>query len=94
MVLVYESPEQTRAFNFPYQIGHQGDSPTLSLSQYYEINDMDIVVVGSDGLFDNVDKEMILKILQNEVKTSRKIPDIKKICLEMGNLAYRLSLDK
>lgn len=94
MFLVYKSPEQTKGFNFPYQIGNPGDSPTSAIPQIHEVNDMDIVVVGSDGLFDNVDNEMIMEILQKEVNESRKINDIKKVCLELGNLAYRLSLDK
>ena len=94
MSLVYESPEQTKDFNFPYQIGHIGDSPTSSLVQKHKIYDLDIVVVGSDGLFDNVDHQMILELLQKSIDDSRKISDLKKVCLELGNLAYKLSLDK
>ena len=92
--LVYESPEQTKGFNFPYQIGNPGDSPTSALSQIHEVKHNDIVVVGSDGLFDNVENEMIREILQKAILDSRKIGDIKKTCLQIGNLAYSLSLDK
>lgn len=91
--LVYESVEQTKGFNFPYQIGHIGDSPTSALPHTHDIKDLDIVVVGSDGLFDNVDNEMILRMLQKHVDDSKQIKDIKNLCLELGNLTYKLSLD-
>lgn len=60
----------------------------------HDIEDLDIVVVGSDGLFDNVDKEMIQRMLQEHIDDSKKIKDIKTLCLELGNLSYKLSLDK
>lgn len=92
---MYESPEQTKDFNFPYQIGHQGDSPELAISQTHNINDKDIVLVASDGLLDNVDSEEILSLLRKSIDyETKKITDIKKLCIDLGKIAYTYSLDK
>lgn len=94
LIISHESVEQTKSFNFPYQIGHQGDAPELALDYYHEINHLDIVLVASDGLFDNVDSEEILQLLSNSVDKEKKIKDLKKTILDLGNLAYKYSLDK
>ena len=52
--LVYEYEEHTHGFNFPFQIGSEGDNPNTSLTKQHEINHNDILIVGTDGLFDNV----------------------------------------
>lgn len=92
---MYESPEQTKDFNFPYQIGHQGDPPESALSHTHNIKDQDIVLVASDGLLDNVESEEILALLRKSIDhTTKKIRDIKKLCVDLGNLAYTYSLDR
>ena len=47
--------EHTHDFNFPFQIGSQGDNPTVSLTKQHQVQHNDIIVVGTDGLFDNLD---------------------------------------
>jgi protein phosphatase PTC7 len=46
----YESPEHQRSFNFPYQIGTNGDNPEISIEKTHElINSGDLVILGTDG---------------------------------------------
>ena len=56
LLSIYEFVEQQHRFNFPYQLGKgdMGDDPSHSICMRMEVKEGDIVVVGSDGLFDNV----------------------------------------
>lgn len=54
---MYQFKEQQHQFNFPFQLtrkGHGGDDPYQSICEDFITEENDIVVVGSDGLFDNV----------------------------------------
>jgi protein phosphatase PTC7 len=57
--IIYEtsiiSEEQEHAFNFPFQIGTEGDDPeTASLELTHEVDFGDILLVLSDGVLDNL----------------------------------------
>lgn len=51
---VYRSKEQTYSFNFPYQCGTNCELPHDAIGLCHELKHNDIVVMGSDGLFDNL----------------------------------------
>ena len=54
--VVFQSKEQYRAFNYPYQVGTNGDNPMIYAGvSSHNIKNNDIIVCGSDGLFDNLD---------------------------------------
>jgi len=64
--LAYRSKEQLHSFNYPYQIGTASanvpeDATTIS----FEMKEGDIIVVGSDGLFDNLFDAEILEIVNS-----------------------------
>jgi len=53
----FQSPQQQHNFNFPYQLGSaesMSDQPQAAMRFEMEVAHGDIVVVGSDGLWDNV----------------------------------------
>ena len=54
--MIFRSKEMQKSFNFPYQCGYgqNGDDLKYLFFQDHEIMHNDIVVMGSDGLFDNV----------------------------------------
>lgn len=53
--MYFRSAEQQRQFNFPYQIGSQGDDPkTIGLDLQHTFNHGDILLVFSDGVSDNL----------------------------------------
>lgn len=64
----YKSNEQQHKFNQPFQIGTNGDSPNLAIIESHDIFDKDIVIVASDGLWDNLYDDMILEIINDKVK--------------------------
>ncbi|KAJ3096487.1 hypothetical protein HDU97_005869 [Phlyctochytrium planicorne] len=66
---IFRSEEQQHSFNFPYQLG-TGSSDLPSTAQRYVVNiaEGDIVVLGSDGIFDNVFDEEVLDIVKRVVK--------------------------
>ena len=53
--LYFESPEMQKRFNFPYQVGTQGDEISVSAQRRHkDVEDGDLVMVYSDGYSDNV----------------------------------------
>lgn len=63
--IVFKSKSQEHSFNFPYQIGTNGDSPTKADSNTIPLLPNDIVILGSDGLFDNLYDHQILQIVES-----------------------------
>ncbi|CAO3669239.1 unnamed protein product [Rhizopus stolonifer] len=69
---VFRSEEQQHSFNFPYQLGTASfDSPNDAQQFTVKVEEDDIVVLGSDGLFDNLFDDEILE----EIKNSTEHPD-------------------
>lgn len=70
--LNFMSPQQQHEFNFPYQIGSidsMADAPTAAQRFSLKVNEGDIVVAATDGLFDNVypDEAAALVTLSKEM---------------------------
>ncbi|KAJ1954873.1 hypothetical protein GGI12_005693 [Dipsacomyces acuminosporus] len=61
--MVYRTEEQQHSFNFPYQLGTEEHSDRPSDAQVFrlKIQKGDIIIVGSDGVFDNLFDEDILE---------------------------------
>ena len=41
-------------FNFPYQLGTSGDDPMSANQETHPVEDNDIFILGTDGLWDNL----------------------------------------
>nr|CCA25951.1 hypothetical protein SELMODRAFT_101879 [Albugo laibachii Nc14] len=64
--VVYESKHQSHFFNCPYQLGHlNGDSPEISDQIEYSVQAEDVIILGTDGLFDNLYPSQIAIILDH-----------------------------
>lgn len=62
--LVYRSKEQQHDFNFPFQLGEgSDDTPAVATTRTVSVEPGDLVIVGSDGLFDNMHEESITSIV-------------------------------
>lgn len=48
-LVFYKSPEMTHGFNFPLQLGTNGDNPLQSNTFKHELDKEDIVILASDG---------------------------------------------
>lgn len=51
---LFRSKEQQYSFNFPYQCGTGAELPTIAYDTLHEVQDNDIIVMASDGMFDNL----------------------------------------
>ncbi|KAJ9695462.1 hypothetical protein PVL29_010773 [Vitis rotundifolia] len=68
--MVYKSPVQQSAFNCPYQLGRSKgcDRPSSAEELKVAVKAGDILVVGSDGLFDNMFVSEMKEIIDNVEK--------------------------
>jgi len=70
--IIFRSEEQQHSFNFPFQLGTGSkDSPADADSFTVKVEEGDIVVVASDGLFDNVFDDEIVSIA-SDITTGKK----------------------
>jgi len=90
--IVHVSKSQQKGFNFPFQLGwgRNGDSPNSALSYSHEVKSGDMVILGTDGLFDNLDEYDISGIVDNFLKSNNY--DSNALATEIGQHAYKASL--
>ncbi|KAL6283464.1 hypothetical protein ACE6H2_014393 [Prunus campanulata] len=90
---LYKSPPQQRMFNCPYQLGnHVGyDRPKSALEFVMEAVPGDIIVLGTDGLLDNMFPSEIEDVLVSFGESGR---DCEELASATANLALFNSLDK
>ncbi|KAI9307075.1 phosphatase 2C-like domain-containing protein [Cunninghamella echinulata] len=65
---IFRSEEQQHSFNFPYQLGTGSpDRPKDAQAFNIKVEKNDIIIMGSDGLYDNLFDKEILSIIQSQV---------------------------
>jgi len=65
--IILASESQQHRFNAPFQLGTESDdTPELSDIKKCDLEDGDFVVIGTDGLFDNLYDENILDIIKSK----------------------------
>jgi protein phosphatase PTC7 len=95
VISVFRSKEQTHGFNFPFQIGTSGDDPNRAATQIHNVEHNDIIVVGTDGLFDNVYDETLLELVKPFVSgNSNDVEDITKVADVIAEKAEKLAADQ
>lgn len=67
--MVYVSKEQSHGFNLPFQVGKQCDSAATAKITEHDLNNKDIIILATDGLWDNLSLEIIISTI-NQVKNS------------------------
>lgn len=64
--IIFRTKEQQHSFNFPYQIGTgSADKPQHSQRLTVEVQPGDLIITGTDGLWDNLFDEDILEVVAN-----------------------------
>lgn len=107
--VVYRTTDQTHAFNAPYQLAipPEGlhnviqDSPKVAdiLECPIELQEGDYVVLGSDGLFDNIFDEKIVEMVWNHEQRAQMFerPDfakmLQRLTHDMVELCKKISKD-
>jgi len=90
--VVFQTPVQEHFFDCPYQLGAapeyvpETDYPSDAVQTRQQAQDGDLIVMATDGLWDNVDVVDIVKI-------ASKGDDLDCIAKELGNLAFENSQD-
>ena len=99
--MVHWSEEQQHYFNTPFQLAVapstlQGmvfsDSPDVADSTSFGVKEGDIILVGTDGLFDNLNEDMILNHI-SQLKSDDKPESIQKVANALAKHAYQLAFD-
>ncbi len=65
--VVFQSEEQLHDFNTPFQLGTmgiKGDHPRTAIEKEHSIRLNDIIILATDGLFDNLYQEEIVKLVE------------------------------
>lgn len=91
--ILFKSTEQTMGFNFPKQVGTNGNNPKECDLQTHEVKANDIFVLGSDGLFDNLFPENILDIIRPFIKHEDTLLDPELIAQMIAEKAEQMSQD-
>ena len=60
---MFRSKEQQHSFNFPFQCGTNGDHPSTANDDEHKFEENDLMIVGSDGLYDNLYDEDIMRCI-------------------------------
>ena len=89
--IVYKSEEQQHSFNFPFQVGTNGDNPHSSETKMHKIQENDVIILGTDGLWDNLFDEQILQIIKPFLDVSPTIQDVSLVAEMIGVIAEKHS---
>mmetsp|Transcript_25083 Transcript_25083/g.34637 ORF Transcript_25083/g.34637 Transcript_25083/m.34637 type:complete len:257 (+) Transcript_25083:1043-1813(+) len=75
--VVFRTSEQEHLFGFPYQLGHiSSTKPEDCIHLRFRVCPGDVIVMGSDGLFDNVsDKAISRTVTEHLVSKPDKLPE-------------------
>ncbi|XP_070047238.1 probable protein phosphatase 2C 55 [Nicotiana tomentosiformis] len=70
--VIYKSPIQQQRFNCPYQLGNAKDNPSAAQELELIVEKDDVLIVGTDGLLDNMNEREIRELVRSvSLKVSR-----------------------
>lgn len=98
--VAFRSPQQLRAFNAPYQLGRAPDAtpgapdgrfetPHDAAKVRFPVRSGDVVLLATDGLFDNMEEEAVLEVLS----AAGAGAPVQQIAQQLAHRAHALSLD-
>lgn len=98
--IVHRSEEQQHYFNTPFQLslpppGNNNvlsDSPDSADQYSFPVKDGDVILVATDGVFDNVPKKLLLETLK-EVEGERDAVKLQMTANSIALMARSLSFD-
>lgn len=92
--IIFRTEEQQHSFNFPYQLGTGSkDTPTDAQQYTFNVEKGDVVILGTDGVFDNLFDEDILGEVQRHLPSSQKYADPHRISTALAVRAKTVSED-
>lgn len=99
--IVHKSEEQQHYFNTPFQLSLPppgnanrvlSDSPESADRNSFPVEDGDVILVATDGVFDNVPKKLLLETLR-EVEGERDAVKLQMTANSIALMARSLSFD-
>jgi len=89
----YRSPQQEHAFGHPYQLGHHAtaDNPEDAMLSTMPVYPGDVLIMGSDGLFDNLSDEEIVEVVDRMLAERASAAAIAQ---EVAFKAFAASIDR
>lgn len=90
--VVGKSEEVLHGFNFPFQLGTDGDDPSKAKVQSHDLENGDLVVMFTDGFSDNVHEDQAAALVTNFL--SQKGRKIEELAQNLATKAYDQSRDK
>ncbi|GMR42310.1 hypothetical protein PMAYCL1PPCAC_12505, partial [Pristionchus mayeri] len=96
--IIARSKEQTHYFNAPFQLtlpppgfeGFIGDSPLSADRLQMEVSSGDVIVVATDGVWDNLPEDILL----GELTSLKEGAHVQQVCNSLALIARRLSMDE
>ncbi|XP_055824432.1 probable protein phosphatase 2C 55 [Solanum dulcamara] len=74
--VIYKSPIQQRGFGCPYQLGKCKDNPSVAHEMELIVEKDDILIVGTDGMLDNMNESEIEKIIRKGIDRKLKAEEL------------------
>jgi protein phosphatase PTC7 len=91
--IIFRSEEQQHSFNFPFQVGTHGDDPSNATTQVHQFQENDIIILATDGLWDNLYENQILQVIKPFYDVSERLRDPTIVAELIGETCEKLSLD-
>jgi protein phosphatase PTC7 len=93
--ILFKAEEQTHSFNFPYQVGVDGDNPNKAIFNEHKVEKNDLIILATDGLWDNIETEDIVKEVNRlSIKNNSLNLDTESIAKLLSENAEEFSRDK
>merc|ERR1712100_436135 len=84
--LIYQSEVQSHSFNYPYQLGTGGDSPASAHCIQCTLQQDDLIVMATDGLFDNLFNDEIEDVIKASCSAQKDTPFSEKVAEETDQI--------
>lgn len=94
--MIFRTPTQEHEFGRPYQLGHHkhASKPDNAMLESLQVFPEDTIVMGTDGLFDNVFSSHIVKEVEMYRKGNKKGLGPQSLVNRLIYLAHENSVDK
>ncbi len=93
--LLAKAEEQCHSFNFPFQVGTNGDDPSKAITHKHHVQQYDLVIAASDGLWDNLEVEEVLQEINKLSKENNSISlNTESLSQSISKKAEFVSYDK
>lgn len=86
---IIRAKECQHTFNCPYQLGSSSsDRPGDSCQESLQVNNGDLLVVGTDGFWDNLNDQEVLAILRKNAKAPHTFESLNNLARQLALEAY------